>query len=122
VRVDIHIVAGEANGKNADDGVEIVVEADLLAEDVAATREVALSKCVTQDGDRIGFRLISCVVSREGAAEQGRNTEEFEGIRREEFLVDGFGQAGLGHDHAASLVQDQALGTFGARLQLEIPM
>jgi hypothetical protein len=118
--IDVGVVPSEADGKDADHGVELVVKANLLAEDVAAAGEMSLPKQITEDRDRFDFRFVACVLRCEGAAEERRNAEEFEGIWREKFLVDGFGQTSFGKDHTAAIVQDDALGAFRTRLHLDV--
>ena len=81
---------------------------------------MALPEQIAQNRDGFDFRFVACILWRERAAEQRRNAEKLERIRREVLLIDGFRQARLGHYHAAPVVENYAFDALSASLHLEI--
>ena len=71
--VDVGVIPGEANRKDADDCVELIVEPKRLAEDVASTEEMALPEGVAQQRDRRAVDLI--FFGQKGAADRCADAE-----------------------------------------------
>jgi hypothetical protein len=74
---------------------------------------MALPEVIAENGDVFDFGLIAEIVWVERATEKRGDAEKFEGVWREELLVDGFGEAVFAECDAAALACDEALGGSG---------
>ena len=77
-------------------------------------------KTIAEDGDVFDFGFVATVLWAEGATEERRDTKEFESVRREELLVNGFGDALFGQRDAVAVVEDHVLDGFGVGLHLKV--
>ena len=78
-QVNVAIAPGKAWRDNADHGVELVVEFDGFADNIAAAAELTLPEQIAQDRDRRGV-AVGSVGREEFAAEKRRHAHVFEKI------------------------------------------
>jgi hypothetical protein len=106
-RVDVCLLPCEAGREHADNCVELFVEADGLAEDVAAAEKVMLPKEVAENGDVFDFGFVAGVFCGEDATEERWDAEKLESVGGEVFLGDGFEDVVVGQGDAVVVEEDR---------------
>ena len=79
-QVNVRAAPHESLGHDSYHGADLVIEAELPADDARVTAELALPKTVTEDGDRRGNGF--AVAGLDGPPQQGRHAHDLKRVRR----------------------------------------